>query len=100
MLQAVSSVLYALVPSLALALHRGLMKQEYFDTGLPELKNCKKLNFFSLLIAQSEYSVVTVRNSLWVADVFFPVLHIFAAIFLLCLSLGPHSAFLLEMGHP
>lgn len=61
-LQAVSSVLCALMPSLPLAFHRGLMKQEFFDTGLPEFKNCEKLNFFSLFIAQSEYSVVTVRS--------------------------------------
>lgn len=64
-LQAVSSVLYALMPSLAIAFHRGLMKQEFFDTGLPELKNCEKLNFFSLLISQLEYYVVTIRSMCW-----------------------------------
>lgn len=60
-----SSVLHALMHSLPLAFHRGLMKQEFFDTGLPELKNCEKLNFFSLLIAQSEYSFVTVTSMCW-----------------------------------
>lgn len=64
-LQAVSSGLLFLRPSLTLAFHRGLMKQEDFDVRLPELKNCKKLSFFSLWLAQLEYSDRAIRGMCW-----------------------------------
>lgn len=64
-LQAVSSGLRFLRPSLTLAFHRGLMKQEDFDVRLPELKSCEKLSFFSLWLAQLEYSVTAIRVLCW-----------------------------------
>ena len=64
-LQAVNSGLLFLRPSLILAFHRGLMKQEDFDVRLPELKSCEKLSFFSLWLAQLEYSVTAIRVVCW-----------------------------------
>lgn len=64
-LQAVSSGLRFLRPSLTLVFHRGLMKQEDFDVRLPELKSCEKLSFFSLWLAQLECSVTAIRVVCW-----------------------------------
>lgn len=56
---------FFLRPSLTLAFHRGLMKQEDFDVRLPELKSWEKLSLFSLWLAKLEYSVIAIRVMCW-----------------------------------